>query len=511
MLFRTKDVLTEDDVQRGMKFVIQDGMATSAMATFTGGVFLTAYALQLGASNYIIGLLAAIGPLMNLIQIPCIYLVEKIRNRKAIVVTSSFISRSFWLLIAAIPFLFSSKIGIIVLVSGIALHSILAAVSGTAWNPWLRDLLPQDKLGSFFSRRMIMATVLGIVLSLVCASYIDQWKKFFPDQEIYAYSILFVLGFIAGIIGVIYLARIPEPRMSPPEGKVNFLGILSVPFKDENFRKLMAFLGSWTFSVNLAAPFFTVYLLKRLEMDMSVVIGLSILSQLVHLVFLKIWGKFTDRFTNKSVLQVSGPMFLACILAWTFTTMPDKHFLTFPLLVLIYTFMGISTAGINIAAGNIGLKLAPKGKATSFLTVSNFVNSLAASFSPILGGKFADFFTRRELSWVLQWKSPEGNVSVQTLNIQSWDFFFVLAFLFGLYSMYRLSMVKEEGEVEEMVVFNELVAETKKEFRNFTTIGGVRQMVNFPFTAFRYISVKTKRHISTATRRMRRNSLKEEK
>lgn len=504
MFFNPKDILTEDDVQRGMKSVIQDGMATSAMGTFTGGVFLTAYALQLGASNYIIGLLAAIGPLMNLIQVPCIYLVEKIKNRKAIVVTSSLISRSFWLLIAAIPFLFSSKIGIFVLVGGMAFHSVLAAVSGTAWNPWLRDLLPQDKLGSFFSRRMIMSTVLGIVLSLVCASYVDQWKKFFPDQEIYAYSVLFVLGFIAGIIGVFYLSRIPEPRMAPPEGKVNFLGVLALPFKDDNFRKLMAFLGSWTFAVNLAAPFFTVYLLKRLDMEMSVVIGLSILSQLVHLVFLKIWGKFADRFTNKSVLSVSGPMFLICILAWTFTTMPDKHILTFPLLIIIYVFMGIATAGTNIAAGNIGMKLAPKGKATSFLTVSNFINSLAASFSPILGGKFADYFTRRELSLVLQWKSPSGNLTMQTLNIQSWDFFFVLAFIFGLYSMYRLSMVKEEGEVEEVVVFNELVAETRKEFRNFTTIGGIRQMVDFPFTAFRYISVKTRRSISTAMRRKRR-------
>ncbi|MFC1570611.1 MFS transporter [Candidatus Omnitrophota bacterium] len=502
MWFQPKDTLTEDDVQRGMKAIIQDGMATSAMGTLTGGVFLTAFALQLGASNYVIGLLAAIGPLMNLFQIPCIYLVEKIKNRKAIVVTSSLLSRSFWLLIAAIPFLFSSRVGIIVLVLGMAAHSVLAAVAGTAWNPWLRDLLPQDKLGSFFSKRMRMATILGIVLSLVSATYIDQWRKFFPEQAIYGYSILFVLGFIAGVIGVLYLSRVPEPRMVPPEGKVNFLGMLSVPFKDDNFRKLMAFLGSWTFAVNLAAPFFTVYLLKRLHMEMSVVIGLSILSQVVHLLFLKIWGKFTDRFTNKSVLSVSGPMFLICILAWIFTTMPDKHILTFPLLIFIYTFMGIATAGTNIAAGNIGMKLAPKGKATSFLTVSSFVNSLAASFSPILGGKFADFFTRHELSWVLKWKGPGGEASIQTLNIQSWDFFFALAFLFGLYSMHRLAMVKEEGEVEERVVFNELISETRKEFRNFTTIGGIRQMVNFPYTAFRYVSIKSKRKISTTTRRM---------
>jgi MFS family permease len=182
--------------------------------------------------------------------------------------------------------------------------------------------------------------------------------------------------------------------------------------------------------------------------------------------------------------------------------MPDKHMLTFPLLIFIYVFMGIATAGTNIAAGNIGMKLAPKGKATAFLTVSNFVNSIAASVSPILGGKFADFFTRYELAWTLTWKGPGGKATVQTLNIQSWDFFFVMAFLAGLYSMHRLAMVNEKGEVGEKVVFNELLAETMKEFRNFTTVGGIRQMVNFPYTAFRYVAIKGKRKISTTTRRM---------
>jgi hypothetical protein len=31
--------------------------------------------------------------------------------------------------------------------------------------------------------------------------------------------------------------------------------------------------------------------------------------------------------------------------------MPQKHILTIPLLVLIHVFMGISTAGVNLAGG----------------------------------------------------------------------------------------------------------------------------------------------------------------
>ncbi|MFH1305619.1 MAG: MFS transporter [Candidatus Omnitrophota bacterium] len=493
MWFKVKDILTEDEVEYGMKAVIRDGMASTAMTTFTGGIFLTAFALKLGASNYIIGLLAAIPPITQLIQIPAIYLVEKVGNRKAIVVTTSFISRMFWLLVAAIPFLFSGFSAINCLIAGLALYSVFGAVSGCAWNPWLRDLLPQARLGDFFSRRMKVSAILGIILSLAAAGYIDYMKNSFPQQEMYGYSFLFFLGFVAGMIGVYFLSTIPEPRMFRPKNSMHFLKVLSEPFRDENFKNLMAFLGAWTFAVNLAAPFFTVYMLKRLNLDMAVIIALSAFSQLVHLLFLRIWGKFTDKFSNKSVLAVSGPLFLGCILAWTFTTMPDKYVLTLPLLVVIYAFMGISTAGINLASGNIGFKLAPQGRATSFLTASNFVNSLAASFAPILGGKFVDVFTRYELSWTMQWKGPAGVVSFDTVNLQSWDFFFLFAFVLGLYSMHRLSLVKEEGEVGEKIVSSAFIAETRRELRNFTTIGGLRQMVNFPYTAFRYVRSHAKR------------------
>ena len=45
-----------------------------------------------------------------------------------------------------------------------------------------------------------------------------------------------------------------------------------LPFKDANFENLAIFLGFWSFAVNLAVPFFTVYMLKRLELKISFII-----------------------------------------------------------------------------------------------------------------------------------------------------------------------------------------------------------------------------------------------
>ena len=476
-----KDSLTEEEIQSGLRAVILDGLTTQTMTTLAGGIFLTAFALQLGASNLVIGFLAAIPALGQLVQIPSIYLVEKLRARRRITVSSAAASRILLLFIALLPFMFQTQAALYPFLLSLIFMSVFAGVAGCSWNSWMRDLIPQDRLGKFFSKRMSLAAALGIVLILAAGIYIDYWKKLLPHYVLYGYSILFFLGFLAGMLGVYFISTIPEPRMPPKKGKVNLFRVLSKPFKDPNFKNLFVFSGSWNFAVNLAAPFFTVYMLKRLQLDMSFIIVLMVIAQIMNLLFLRIWGRFTDRFSNKSVLAVSGPLFMFCILAWVFTTLPGKHLLTIPILLGIHVFAGVSNAGVTIASGNIGLKLAPKGDATSYLAANSIVNSLSAGIAPIIGGKFADFFAGRELSLTLRWVSPIRFLEFQTLNLQQWDFFFFLAFIIGLYSIHRLTMVKEVGEVEEEIVINELVSEIKKPLLNFSTVGGLRQTVYFPF------------------------------
>ncbi len=185
MRFPVKDSLTQEEIKSGLKNVIRDGLTTQAMATLTGGVFLVAFVLKLGASNLIIGILAAIPPLMQLIQIPSIYLVEKYRSRRAISIYASAVSRIFWLLIALIPFLFFSiEASLTFLIIALVLNAAFSSIGGCSWNSWMRDLVPQDQLGSFFSTRMVMASGLSILLSLAAGIYIDYWKKTSPDHEL---------------------------------------------------------------------------------------------------------------------------------------------------------------------------------------------------------------------------------------------------------------------------------------------------------------------------------------
>lgn len=256
MRLQPKDLLTPDETKSGLKALINDGLASQAMTTLTGGAFLAAFALKLGASNMMIGLLAAIPPLAQLLQIPSLYLVERVRNRRAISVYASAASRAFWLLIAVIPFVFSTEAGLSVLLTTLLLHSAFAAVSNCAWNPWMRDLVPQGQLGSFFAKRMRLASILGVVLSMIAGVYIDFWKRAFISYEAYGYSILFFLGFAAGMLGVYFISTIPEPKMVAKEKERSLLKLLLQPFQDVNFRNLTLFSGWWSLAANLAAPFF---------------------------------------------------------------------------------------------------------------------------------------------------------------------------------------------------------------------------------------------------------------
>lgn len=491
-MFKTEETLSDSQVQSALKYIIRDGVASQAMGVLTGGAFLVAFAVKLGASNFVIGLLAAIGPLSQLLQLPSIFLVEKIRNRRLITVVAAGLSRICWLIIALSPFIFPAKIAIAVLLILLLAVSAFGAASGCSWNSWMRDLIPEKIMGSFFSKRMRIATGVGIAVSILAAVYLDFWKKQFPDQELVAYSILFAVGFFAGMIGLLFLGKTPEIRMPQIEGKQKIFKLLAQPFRDENFRKLIAFMCSWNFAVNLAGPFFMVYMLKRLGLSMSFIIGLSIVSQVFNFLFLKIWGKFTDRFSNKSVLAISCPIFMLSILAWTFTTMPEKYILTIPLLIAIHVVMGMASAGVSLASNNISLKLAPKGQATSYLAANTIINSMAAGIAPILGGKFADFFAGRELAWTLKYTTPTGEISLPTLNLQQWDFFFAIAFIIGIYALHRLSMIKESGEVEEKVIALELFAEVRTQVRTLSSIDGVKQMISFPIVLIRNITERRK-------------------
>ena len=231
-------------------------------------------------------------------------------------------------------------------------------------------------------------------------------------------------------------------------------------------------------------------MLKRLGMSIAAVLALSVLSQVFNVLFFRVWGRLADRFSNKSVLMVSGSLFVISIILWPFLTMPEEHVLTIPLLVVIHVLTGVSTAGVTLCSANIALKSAPYGKATAYLASNALVNGLAATAAPILAGIAADWFSTKELSLAFRWISLESGAKpfeIPAFDLRGLDFLFVIAFLLGQYALHRLLAVKEEGEVEEDVVVNELYGQVRKAVRHVSNVAGLRQLTYFPYAILKEI------------------------
>ena len=156
--------------------------------------------------------------------------------------------------IGVMPFMFSGTTTIQVLIFLLFFHYFFGSVAGASRNSWIKDLVPEEELGSYFSHRSRLTQALNVTLSLLVAVSLDYIKSNYPDREILAYSTMFLVGGCLGMLGVYALSRTPEPKSHLTNE--NFLKLFKKPLKDTNFRNLTIFHGFWAFPLNLATHFF---------------------------------------------------------------------------------------------------------------------------------------------------------------------------------------------------------------------------------------------------------------
>lgn len=469
-----QDTLSEADTERGLRMIIYDATCSQAMSVLTLGPFMIAFAVSLGASNFIIGLIGAIGPLAAVLQVPSIFIVERMRTRKLLVFVLGVMFRSCWIAAALIPFLAPRELRIPVLLAVLTLNYSLGSVSACAYLSWIRDVVPERVMGAFYSKKMAFATGITALVSLVGAVGIDTYTEWFADES-QAYGVLFLVGAACGFVGLLFLARIPEARMhsSLEQG---FSRLLLEPFRDKNYRALMVFLSLWVFATNFAGPFFTVYMLRRLEFSMALILSLTVISQLLHIAALRIWGRLADRFNNRSIITVAAPVFLLCLLGWPMMSMTSGGF-TLLFAVLFHAFTGIASAGIGLGAGNLTLLLAPRGRGTAYLSLISLVQGVAAAIAPLIAGLAADALERHRMAITFRWhyEGPAPvDVGFPALVLEGLDFVFLAAVVFGFYAVHRLIAVHEDGGAPTREVQRQFLGELAPLLTKVSTVAGLR-------------------------------------
>jgi MFS family permease len=499
-------------LHRSLVLLVADAVCSQAMATLTGGAFLVAYVLSLGGSNFAVGLVSAVSPLSQLLQLPAALLIDRVRLRKALTVASAVAARLLWFAVAAIPWL-GLGAPVPVLLGTLALFFGTGALTACGFNTWMRDLVPERVMSGYFARRlavgMAVSAVVGLAASAVVDRHVGTGIAGDAAQRARILSALFGLGGVVGLVGAGFLSGVAEPRM-PERRRRPLRDILREPLDDRRFRRLLVFLGSWSFAANLAAPFFIVYMLRRLGLPTTVVVALSVVSQLVNALFLRIWGRLADQFGNAAVLGVSGGLFLTALALWPMAGLGALEAVRIPLLAAIHLLLGVATAGITLCSGTIALKLAPRGEAAAYLATNALVSGVAASVAPLLAGLAADWLDTQRLTIELRWTSTLGTGatrSVPALDLHGIDFLFVAAFVLGLYAIHRLLAVREEGQVDEAVVRSALVGEVRRTVRDISNVPGIRQVTEFPYAVLgRFFPERRRQREGHAPERRRRGA-----
>lgn len=471
MHLKPQQQLTETDIKQGMQILIVDGLAAEAMITLTGGAFLVAMALLMGANNLQIGLISALPTLTNVFQLVSIWLVRRTNNRRLVTVVCSLLARIPLLLTGAIPLLFPDLGNIRFLIVFLFFFYFFGSVAGPSWNAWVKDLVPEHVMGSYFAKRSAYTQGLNVVLSLLAAFGVDYIRRHFPTYELTTYYCMFVLAGIAGIVGALILARAEEPQSQMD--KANIFKLLKRPLQDPNFLRLLLFNAAWAFAVGIAMPFFTVFMMKSMHLSLSYITVLLMVSQLTGVFTFRMWGIFADRYSNKSIIAISGPLYVACLVAWCFVGIYSTQYINILLLVLIHIFTGIANAGVNLSLNNIGLKLAPTKDAVVYLSAKNIITAVFSALAPLLGGYLADFFELRHVQIDATFTGPYKQKVFHLLYLHEWNFLFLLSAVLSIFSLELLPWIAEKGEVGRNVVTRIMRSAIRNNLKDYFLIGNL--------------------------------------
>lgn len=460
--------------------LVRDAAWASLTGALSGGVVLAAFALQLGAGPFAIGLLASLPLVAQVAQLPGIALIERLRRRKPLALPVITSARGLILLLALLPFMADADSALVLLIAGQALIALLGSLGACAVNSWLHQLVPMARRGPFFARRLLWGTLVAAAGSLVAGQAID----FAPaDLTALTFAACFALAGVAGFVSSWHLSRVPEPPMTPRASGEPFLQTLRRPLDDDNFRRLLIFVGAWAAVSNLAAPFLTVYLVQQSGYGVGTVTALGVAGQVANAAALLLWGRLTDRVSYKSILATALPIYFLCTALLVVPAQLEglgRPWIALSLLAALHVLMGACAGGIGLAAGNLGLKLAPQNEGTPYLAMVGIVTATAGGVAPLLAGSAGAWFGPRELSALLRWQAPGTQSEVVVFALAHWEFLFLLSALAGLYVMHRLSLVHEEGRIGDRQVVQLFAIEAARSVDNLSSIGGYL----FPFRRF---------------------------
>ncbi|MDZ8186304.1 MAG: MFS transporter [Nostoc sp. ChiSLP02] len=379
------------EIRQSLRALTYESVFAAVFYSIIGGALLSNFLLELGAGPAEIGLLAAIPQMVNLLQPLGAYLINRSTSFRWYFACIFVSSRLLWvILIPAIVLVTSSHITgyqvvelalIILLVA-----NIIEAFGRAPWLGWSAVLVPQRIRGRYFGFRNSILGLTNLVGVPLLGFAVSSW----PGGTLQGYGVMLVLGITLGLISVgcqlwmtdinPQILKVAHSDTSQPESH----GIDFSFLKDANFLRFVLYLSIWCFAVNVSAPFFNLYLLDNLDIDISVVTIYHGLGTAANMMMLLLWGKLADRIGNRPLLLLVGVLVAITPLLWLGVRSDEISFWIW--LPLLHILAGGTWAAIDLCTNNMMMGIAPLRYQSSYFAIAGAIAGITGAMGITVAG-----------------------------------------------------------------------------------------------------------------------------
>ncbi|MBM4045748.1 MAG: MFS transporter [Planctomycetes bacterium] len=417
-------LLTDLDRRHGMRLWNASSALFSVYSAITSGAVCTGYALHLGASNALIGVLSAAPSWGQALQMLSPVLIERVRTRKPLCLATYAIGCGLWLPIAFIPFLFTGAAGPWALIILVTLGGAVTALASPASTAWFADLVPEDARARYIARLNNLCAAVALISSLAAGRYMDFFS---PARAQTGFMSLFILAVVFAGASIAVWAKVVEPPKHLSEHE-SLLDFLTGPFRHTHFRNFTLFGVARGLAVMIAGPFFNVYMLQNLGIPYAHIAIFSAMLTVSYIASNPLWARLAENRGYRPILRFSTFGLALFPLPFVFATPSNYWFV----IAIAQLWGGVMCAGFVLADFNLMIKIAPLRNRSVYIGFYQAMVNLAWCVGSLLGGALADLFARF---------APLPLLGYALSNIQC---LFLLSVSLRLASLALLRYVREE-------------------------------------------------------------------
>jgi len=366
--------MDEDKVKKSLKYSVYDGAAFAVMDGLTNS-FITPFAIALKASVSMIAALTYVPQLIGaFVQLFSTKIVEIVRDRKKILVLSSFIHAVLWLPLLLIPYLTPNQKYLLIVY--VTVQTLFSQLINPVWNSLIGDLVPKYERGRFFGVRNRVVGVTSFIAALAAGLVLYYFS---PRNPFLGFTILFSIAFVARLLSALFKGMMYNPTDDfSHEEKFSLVDFVKRMDKT-NYGHFVIYIVVFKLAVNIAAPFFAVYMLKDLGFTYLQYTIVTAGELIASFATMGIWGKIIDKKGTKFVLYVGGMLTPLIPLFWLFS-----H--NFYYLILVEMFSGIAWAGFNLSSSNFIFDAVKPENRIRCISYYKFFEGIAVCIGALLGG-----------------------------------------------------------------------------------------------------------------------------